>query len=66
LEKKINTYESSTLNEGEEEWVARDPADLMFATEIDVESKAKQNSPRAERFEDRLNQAHTQKSSLIS
>jgi len=54
------------LNEGEEEWVARDPADLMFATEIDVESKAKQNSPRAERFEDRLNQAHTQKSSLIS
>lgn len=53
----MTTYES-VLNEGEEEDVARDPADLMFSTEIDVESKPKQQSPPAERFEDRLNKAH--------
>lgn len=57
LEKNMTTYESM-VNEGEEEDEARDPADLMFSTEIDVESKPKQRSPPAERFEDRLNKAH--------
>jgi len=42
----MTTYESM-VNEGEEEDVARDPADLMFSTEIDVESRPKQRSPPA-------------------
>jgi hypothetical protein len=62
----MTTYES-VLNEGESEEVHdRDPRDLMFTTEIDVETKRREISPPAERFEDRLNKANEQKNSMAS
>ena len=66
LEKNLTTYESM-LNEGDSEEVhERDPRDLMFSTEIDVETKRREVSPPAERFEDRLNKAYEQKNSIAS
>lgn len=58
LEKNVNTFESTVKSIEEEEGVQKDPADLMFTTEIDVDAKPRKNSPNAERFEDVLDKAH--------